>query len=114
MELESLRQICLALPAVTEDVKWGNNLCFSVGGKMFFMSNLEPPFSHSFKVKDEEFEELCNRDGFLPAPYLARAHWVLITKPGVLHRNEWTAYIKQSYHLVYSRLSKKERKALGI
>ncbi len=80
MDVETIQKICLKLPAVTEDVKWGNDLVFSVGSKMFCVTSLEPPFTFSFKVKDEEFEEICRRDGFKPAPYMARAKWVLVTK----------------------------------
>ena len=35
MTIEGLRSICRSLPGITEDVKWGSDLCFLVGGKMF-------------------------------------------------------------------------------
>jgi predicted DNA-binding protein (MmcQ/YjbR family) len=89
MDIEDLRKYCLSLPAVTEDIKWENDLVFSVGGKMFCAAGLEPPLRFSFKVGDEEFEEISVRDGFKPAPYLARAKWVLLTQPSKLHANEW-------------------------
>jgi predicted DNA-binding protein (MmcQ/YjbR family) len=114
MDIEQLRNFCLSLPSVTEDVKWGNDLCFSVGGRMFCVAALEPPFKCSFKVKDEEFEELSVKEGFLQAPYMARAKWVLVTQPGSLHKNEWEAFIRQSYELVKARLTKKVRTELGI
>ena len=31
---------CRTLPAATEDVKWDNDLVFSVGGKMFMVMSL--------------------------------------------------------------------------
>src|SRR5678815_5194535 len=77
MDTEMLRKICSSLRAVTEDVKWGNDLVFSVGDKMFCAASLEPPFSCSFKVPDDEFDEISNKNGFTPAPYMARAKWVL-------------------------------------
>ena len=46
--IDKLRKYCLSLPAVTEDVKWENNLVFSVGGKMFCMAALEQPLHFSF------------------------------------------------------------------
>jgi hypothetical protein len=58
MDIEIFRSVCLAFPAVTEEVKWGNDLCFCVGEKMFCVANLEPPHSFSFKVTDAEFGEL--------------------------------------------------------
>ena len=114
MDIDTLRKFCLSLPAVTEDVKWGNDLVFSVGAKMFCVASLEPPFSCSFKVKDEEFEEMSNRDGFKPAPYMARAQWVLVNNPAKLNKKEWEKYIRGSYEMVKSKLTKKLRSELGI
>ena len=114
MNIEMLRKICSSLPAVTEDVKWGNDLAFSVGDKMFCVASLEPPFSCSFKVPDDEFDELSNQNGFMPAPYMARAKWVLVTDPSNLNKKEWERYIKQSYELVKIKLTKKLREKLGI
>jgi predicted DNA-binding protein (MmcQ/YjbR family) len=114
MDIDQLRALCTGLPAVTEDVKWDNNLVFSVGEKMFCMASLEPPFTCSFKVPDEEFEELSAREGFIPAPYMARAKWVQVTSPTRLHNREWEARIRQSYELVKAKLTKKARTELGI
>ena len=114
MNVETLRRICSSLRAVTEDVKWGNDLVFSVGDKMFCVASLEPPFSCSFKVPDDEFDELSNQNGFVPAPYMARAKWVLVNDPSKLNKKEWEQYVKQSYELVKSKLTKKLREKLGI
>ena len=114
MQIETLQRICLSLPAVTEDIKWDNDLCFSVGGKMFCVLALEPPFKCSFKVPADEFEEISNRVGFLPAAYMARAKWVTVIKPSVLQARELESFIKQSYLLVKEKLTKKMKAQLGI
>jgi predicted DNA-binding protein (MmcQ/YjbR family) len=114
MQIELLQKFCLSLPAATEDVKWGNDLCFSVAAKMFCVVALEPPFKCAFKVRDDEFDELSNTDGFMPAPYMARAKWVLVTKPSVLNKKDWERYILQSYELVKAKIPKKTKKELGI
>lgn len=114
MDIEYLRRLCLALPGVTEDVKWDNDLVFSVAGKMFCAASLELPFKISFKVPDEEFEILSEQTGFEPAPYLARAKWISVMDPGVLNLPEWYQYITQSYHLVKARLPKKTRLGLCL
>ena len=114
MNIEMLREICSSLTAVTEDVKWGNDLVFSVGDKIFCVASLDPPFSCSFKVPDDEFDELSNQNGFMPAPYMARAKWVLVTDPSNLSKKEWERYVKQSYELVKIKLTKKLRERLGI
>src|SRR5215207_7393641 len=100
MEIEQLRKFCLSLTGTTEDIKWDNDLCFSVGGKMYCVSSLEAPYKIAFKINDEEFEELSNREGFVPAPYMARAKWVLVTDRSKLRKKEWESYIRQSYELV--------------
>ena len=109
-----LRKICSSLRAVTEDVKWGNDLVFSVGDKMFCAASLEPPFSCSFKVPDDEFDEISNKNGFTPAPYMARAKWVLVTDPSKLNKKDWERFLKQSYELIKIKLTKKLREKLGI
>jgi len=114
MEIEQLRSYCLSLPAATEDIKWGNDLVFSIGGKMFCVSSLDQPLKCSFKVRDDEFEELCATGNFSPAPYMARAKWVLVSNPASMSNEEWKARIKQSYDLVKNKLTKKERTSLGI
>ena len=114
MTVEDIQGICKALPAVTEDIKWGNDLVFSIGDRMFCVASLDAPFKCSFKVRDEEFEELSNKDGFIPAPYMARAKWVLVTDPSKLNKKQWEQYIKQSYQLVSMKLTKKLREQLGI
>src|SRR5688572_18872952 len=35
MNLETLRKHCLAFPGATEQIQWGADLVFKVGGKMF-------------------------------------------------------------------------------
>jgi predicted DNA-binding protein (MmcQ/YjbR family) len=113
MDVDFIRKICLSLPATTEDIKW-ENLVFSVGERMFCMMPLEQPFRCSFKVSDEEFEEVSMADGFMAAPYLARAKWVLVTNPSKLSKKDWERYIKKSYELVKKKLTKKVREQLGI
>ena len=61
MTVENVRKICLALPEVTEDVKWGNDLCFCIAGKMFAAMDLNPPHSLGFKCTPDEFAELVER-----------------------------------------------------
>lgn len=114
MRIDDLESFCMSLPAVTEDVKWDNDLVFSVGGKMFCVTSLEPPLKISFKVPDHDFDELSSRDGFMPAPYLARAKWVLATQPEKLKKKEWEFLVRQSYELVKMKLTRKARKDLGI
>lgn len=114
MDAESLRKYCLSLPSVTEDVKWGADLCFCIGEKMFCVTGLEGDFGVSLKANDEDFELLTAKPNIEPAPYLARAKWVRISGSNALNAKEWKHYIKQSYDLIKDKLTKKVQKELGI
>src|SRR5687767_16037819 len=115
MNIEDIQNLCKALPGVTEDIKWGNDLVFSVGGKMFCVAGLEQsPTTASFKVTDEEFEEMSIRPGFKPAPYVAKYKWVWMDDINKLKKAEWKHYLKQSYELVKEKLPAKLKKQLGI
>lgn len=114
MNIEQLQSFCKSLPGVTEDIKWGNDLCFSVGKKMFCVTGLQPPMTASFKVKDEEFEELINTPDIISAPYVGRYKWVLVEKADRLSKKEWEHYIRQSYELIKAALPKKVLKESGL
>ena len=114
MNIDTLREYCMALPAVTEDIKWGHDLCFSVAGKMFCVAALEGPLTVSFKVKDDEFDEMSSSPGIIPAPYVARYKWVLVEEVSALSRKEWEHYVKQSYELVRAKLPKKVARQHGL
>ena len=109
MNIEDIRSFCLALPGVTEDIKWGHDLCFCIAKKMFCVTSLQEPLTISFKVTDEEFDEVSNSEGFVPAPYVARYKWVLLENPARMEKKKLLAYITQSYQLVKMKLPKKSR-----
>jgi len=108
MHIEDLQKLCKQLPHVTEDIKWGHDLCFCIGEKMFLVTGLgASPAQASFKADDEDFAELCAREGFMPAPYLARYKWVHVDDISRLSEKEWKIYISKAYHLVKSKLPRK-------
>ena len=106
MNVEEIRTFCLSLPHVTEDVKWGADLCFCIGSKMFCVTGLDGPFGVSFKVKDDEFEELSTTEDIVPAPYVARYKWIFVSNEDRFTKTQWEHYIKQSYQLVKDKLPK--------
>ncbi|MEO8516433.1 MAG: MmcQ/YjbR family DNA-binding protein, partial [Flavobacterium sp.] len=110
-----LQKLCKSLPHVTEDIKWGNDLCFCIGGKMFCVLGLnQSPTSASFKVLEEEFDELSTREGFKPAPYVAKYKWVLVADINTVSTKEWKHFTAQSYNLVMAKLSPKIKKELNL
>lgn len=115
MNLEKIREYCLSLPHVTEEVLWQKDLVFKIGGKMFAVIGLDagPSSQFSFKCTPEEFAELTEREGIIPAPYAARYHWVAVQNPGALGQAEIKRLIKDSYEMVKAKLPKKVIKQLS-
>ena len=115
MNIETVRRYCLSLPHATEDIQWGNNLLFRVAGKIFAIIALDQtPPSMSFKCTSEEFAELVEREGVVPAPYLARNNWVMIESLDALPRTHFKRLIKDSYQMVAAKLPKKVRAKLRL
>src|SRR5207249_10402828 len=115
MDHESVRAYCLSLPHVTEDVQWGADLLFRIGNKMFAVLALEQGHGHclSFKCTPETFAELTERNGIVPAPYVARYHWVALETFDALSEKELKALLRNSYELVLEKLPKKIKAELG-
>jgi len=112
MTIDQLRKFCSTLPHVTEDVKWGNDLCFLIAEKMFCVASLDPREGNrvSFKCTPEDFAEFIERDGIIPAPYMARNMWVQEVALGeALERDEFEALVKTSYDLVVAKLPQSKR-----
>ena len=115
MNIEKLRDICLQLPHTFESIKYADQLCFSVGislekscSKVFCSSNLKNLDRVNLKVLDEAFDEICEIEGVVPAPYGgARFKWIQLTGFDYLTEKEWLFYIHQSYQLIKEALPKK-------
>ncbi len=113
MNLEIIRGICKKLPGVTEDIKWENHLCFCVGEKIFLMTGMDSvPVTASFKVPEEEFDELTAREGFKQAAYMAKRQWVFVDDVSRLSKKEWEQRIKTAYEIIKSKLPKKLQQSL--
>jgi len=109
MDIEQVRKFCLSLPHVTERVQWGNDLLFCIGEKMFAVVSLEAASDHcmSFKCTPEKFAELIEEDGIIPAPYVARYHWVALERFDALPQHELKELLKKAYQLIREKLPKK-------
>jgi len=115
VNFDSLRKFCAALPGATVDIKWGADECHSVGGKMFavFGVHNRKAGNVSFKCEPSRFLELTDVPGIVPAPYLARAHWVQIEDGKALSDAQARALVMQSHALIFAKLTKKERDAIA-
>ncbi len=105
---------CKRMPHATQDIKWGADLVYSVGGKMFAVFDPNDPVKVSFKATPEMFAILTGKDGIIPAPYAARFHWVAVTKRGALPAPALRELLTTSYTLVAGKLPLKLRRKIGI
>jgi len=105
-----VRKHCLSLPGAAENIQWDHHLVFKVSSKIFAITALEPARHWlSFKCDPEEFAELVERPGIVPAPYLARARWAALESRRALARPELERLLTRSYELVVAGLPKKNR-----
>ena len=114
MSLEMIQSYCSALPHVTQTIQWGDHLVFKVAGKIFCIAGTVEPASASFKVTEEDFETLTEREGIKQAPYSAKRQWAQVDEPRFLSKAEWKHYLEKSYQLVVAKLTKKLRTELGL
>ena len=118
MNLEKLRAHCLSHPGATEQIQWGADLVFKVGGKMFCVACTEPvvppKVALSFKCDDDTFAELVERSGVIPAPYMAQHKWVAPEQFDTLGAAELEKLIVRAYEIVKAKLGPSTRaKAAG-
>ena len=115
MNIEQLRKFCLSMPGATEDIKWGSDLCFCVGEKMFCVTGADSIAGGlSLKCTPEKFEELIEREGIDPAAYVGRYKWVRIAELDAVSPRELQELIKTSYQLVFDKLPPKIKKSIRV
>src|SRR5215469_12035239 len=115
MDVDGIRKHCLSFPHTREMVQWESDLVFKVDGKMFAVAPLEvAPVRLSFKCSPDNFVELCEREGIIPAPYMARAQWVALQSLDAVSSNELRSLLKDAHRLIWERLPKRRREALGM
>jgi predicted DNA-binding protein (MmcQ/YjbR family) len=115
MNVDAVREYCLAFADATENLQWGDELCFKVDGKIFVMLGLgSVPQGMCFKCMPEKFAELCECEGIIPAPYVGRYKWVMLLRLDVLRDEELRDLIRQSYEMVAAKASKRRAKSKSV
>ncbi|WP_246048465.1 MmcQ/YjbR family DNA-binding protein [Arenimonas terrae] len=115
MDERSLRKLSADWPGVTAEIKWDDDLIFMVAGKMFCGLCVKGADKGklAFKVEEERFLEFTDRPGIVPAPYMARSHWISMDDASVLPRAELQALVRRAYELVRGKLPKKLQRELA-
>ncbi len=107
MSVDDIRQFCLSFPDATENLQWGDDLCFEIRGKIFAILALTAvPQKMCFKCTPESFAELIEREGIHPAPYVGRYKWVMLDHLGALRNDELKDFIRHSYEMVAAKARK--------
>lgn len=121
MDNERIREICLALPHVTETLNWGHHLVYwvgsrDIGGKIFAITDLEGLSTGvlAFHCGAERFHELQEREGIRPEPHLARAFWVSIERWDTLRPREIEEELRRAHTLIYEKLPKRVKTLLAM
>jgi predicted DNA-binding protein (MmcQ/YjbR family) len=112
MDLDAIRAFCLSFPRATENLQWGEELCFKVGGKLFAVVGLgSVPQRITFKCSPETFAEFTEREGITPAAYVGRYKWVTLEHLDVLPESDLRDAISQSYGTVAAKTKPANRRA---
>jgi predicted DNA-binding protein (MmcQ/YjbR family) len=106
-------QVALALPGATMNVQWGDDRVYKIGGKMFAVTNGQAS-NLSLKVSDIAFEALTETGRGRPAPYMARAKWVMFDDLAALDAAEVADWLRTAHGLVAAKLTRKRRAELGL
>jgi predicted DNA-binding protein (MmcQ/YjbR family) len=115
MNLQQLREYCLAKPGVEETTPFGpDTLVFKVAGKMFLLTGFESsPLQFNVKCDPEKAIELRERYTCVqPGYHMNKKHWNTIIVDGSVSIKLVKEWIDDSYALVVEGLSKKEKELL--
>lgn len=107
MNIDAIREFCLAFPEATEKLQWGDDLCFKIGEKIFAIMGLDNP-RLCFKCAPETFAELIEREDIRPAPHVGRYKWVMLDRLNAVPWDELRDLIGQSYEMVAAKVPKKK------
>ena len=116
MNIEEIRDYCLAKSGVTECFPFGQDvLVFKVMNKMFALTGLEgdPPYVN-LKCDPERAIELREQyEDIRPGYHMNKAQWNSVYFTGGVPGDLVLELIDQSYALVVAGLKKKEREELA-
>lgn len=115
MNIEELRDYCIAKPYVTEEFPFDEDtLVFKVMGKMFALTSLSESDSVNLKCDPELAIELREQyTSVLPGYHMNKKHWNTVMFAGPHSTKKLKEWIDHSYQLVVSGLPKKQKKIIS-
>lgn len=114
MNVEEIREYCLARPGVSEGFPFDEtSLVFKVMGKIFCIADLEGKIGIALKNTPEKIIEMREEwPCITPASHLSHIHWNNITDPGAVPVTLLKKWIDDSYHIVVAGLTRKLKEEL--
>lgn len=111
MNLEAFRQFCMSMKGVTESFPFGEDvLVYKVISKIFALTSFDRPLRVNLKCSPEDAVELRERfEDVKPGYHMNKKHWNTVNFEGKISDFELKKMIVDSYQLVVSGLSKKQR-----
>ncbi|MCY7328141.1 MAG: MmcQ/YjbR family DNA-binding protein [Saprospiraceae bacterium] len=116
MDVEQVREYCLAKPGVTEDFPFGDStLCLRVMGKIFALIGLDSDhLSINLKAEPDYALELREQHPEVqPGYHMNKKHWNTVDFEGALDGRMLRHLLDHSYGQVVKTLKKGEREALA-
>lgn len=109
MNIEELREYCIAKKGVTESFPFDEEtLVFKVMGKMFLLTNINQDLSMNVKCEPEKAIELREQySSVLPGWHMNKKHWNTINIDGSISNQQLKEWIDNSYNLIVASLTKK-------
>lgn len=115
MNIEEIREYCIAKPGVTESLPFNDTaLVFKVMGKMFALLDLSDN-SRGLTLKCDPEIAIELREEYpevMPAWHMNKQHWNSVDVEGSAPEKKIREWIDHSYKLVVQGLKKKDREAL--
>ena len=115
MNIEEIRDYCLAKPGVTEGFPFGEDvLVFKVMNKMFALTGLDgvPPYVNLKCDPERAIELRAQYEDIQPGYHMNKAQWNSVYFTRGIPKALVLELIDHSYTLVVQGLKKKDREAL--
>lgn len=108
MNIETLREYCLAFPNVEESFPFDEvTLVFKVAGKMFALTSLDSELNINLKCNPEKAIELREKYScVLPGYHMNKTHWNTVIIDGSVSDKLILEWIEHSYWTVVAKLPK--------
>ncbi|MBT3383698.1 MAG: MmcQ/YjbR family DNA-binding protein [Prolixibacteraceae bacterium] len=110
MNIEDIREYCLAKKAVTESFPFDETtLVFKVMNKMYCLLGLDDMRVSLKNNPDKNIELRAHYPAIIPGYHLNKEHWNTIELDGTVPPNLIKELIDESYYLIVKSLPKKKQ-----